>query len=386
MKKITLFAAALFMAGSVFSAITVEKLWESTADMPAGTDARQGVGYDGTIYIQDKAALKIYAFAKVGETVTRSEYAASDEGSGFAVDDAGNLAVRVGYFASTTPNALKIYKKDSTTAVDITFTLPTSGRCDYNSASGDIFSAEGGYVWFLCNTTTSVQYVKICNGGETPADVTVGTMGGVLPAAAGTLSHIVTGTATTWFGQSRSADFYSWNGTEILAATPDGAKKSTLGGCAFTIGGKLVYAYNSGATNYNSEFKVRNMTDGEDIATGLMIGDGSATNTAYANWLTASKIDDNTYYLHQVCPAVGVALYKVTSTTVGIENVKTVKANLFRTADGLTAEFDGEATIEIFTVTGKLIEKTVANNVYNTALKAGAYLVRINGETFKFVK
>ncbi|HHT61877.1 MAG TPA: hypothetical protein GXZ99_07055, partial [Bacteroidales bacterium] len=66
MKKITLFAAALFMAGSVFSAITVEKLWESTADMPAGTDAKQGVGYDGTIYIQDKAALKIYAFAKVG--------------------------------------------------------------------------------------------------------------------------------------------------------------------------------------------------------------------------------------------------------------------------------------------------------------------------------
>ncbi|MBP6934768.1 MAG: T9SS type A sorting domain-containing protein, partial [Paludibacteraceae bacterium] len=137
---------------------------------------------------------------------------------------------------------------------------------------------------------------------------------------------------------------------------------------------------------YNSEFKVRNMTDGEDIATGLMIGDGSATNTAYANWLTASKIDENTYYLHQVCPAVGVALYKVTSTTVGIDNVKTVKANLFSTADGLTAEFDGEATIEIFTVTGKLIEKAVANNVYNTALKAGAYLVRINGETFKFVK
>ena len=386
MKKITLFAAALFMAGSVFSAITVEKLWESTADMPAGTDAKQGVGYDGTIYIQDKAALKIYAFAKVGETVTRSEYAASDVGSGFAVDDAGNLACRVGYFASAAPNALKIYKKGSTTATDITFALPTPGRCDYNSASGDFFSAEGGYVWFLCDGTTSVQYVKICNGGATPADVTVGTMGGVLPSAANTTSHIVTGTATTWFGQARSADFYMWNGTEILAATPDGAKKSTLGGCAFTIGGKLVYAYNSGAKNYNSEFKVRNMTDGEDIATELMIGDGSATNTAYANWLTASKIDDNTYYLHQYCPQVGVALYKVTSTTTGIENVKTVKANLFSTAEGLTAEFDGEATIEIFTVTGKLIEKTVANNVYNTALKAGAYLVRINGETFKFVK
>jgi hypothetical protein len=296
------------------------------------------------------------------------------------------LAVRVGYFASATPNALKIYKKGETTATDITFNLPTPGRCDYNSASGDIFSAEGGYVWFLCNGTTAPQYVKICNGGATPADVTVGTLGGALPNPASTLSHIVTGTATTWFGQTRSADFYSWDGTETLAATPDGAKKSTLGGCAFTIGGKLVYAYNTGAKNYNSEFKVRNMTDGEDIATGLMIGDGSATNTAYANWLTASKIDENTYYLHQVCPAVGVALYKVTSTTVGIDNVKTVKANLFSTADGLTAEFDGEATIEIFTVTGKLIEKAVANNVYNTALKAGAYLVRINGETFKFVK
>ena len=125
MKKITLFAAALFMAGSVFSAITVEKLWESTANMPSGADAKQGVGYDQTLYIQDKEAQKIYAFTKVGETVTRSDYAASADGLGLAIDDAGNLAVRVGYFASATPDALKIYKKGSTTAVDITFALPT---------------------------------------------------------------------------------------------------------------------------------------------------------------------------------------------------------------------------------------------------------------------
>ena len=227
-----LFCGALFIAGSVFIAITVEKLWETTADMPAGADAKQGVGYDQTLYIQDKGAQKIYAFTKVGETVTRSDYATSDVGLGLAIDDAGNLAVRVGYFAATAPNALKIYKKGETTATDITFNLPTPGRCDYNSASGDIFSAEGGYVWFLCNGTTAPQYVKICNGGATPADVTVGTLGGALPAAAGTLSHIVTGTATTWFGQSRSADFYSWNGTETLQLLPT-ELKSTLGGCAY---------------------------------------------------------------------------------------------------------------------------------------------------------
>lgn len=315
MKKITLLMAAIMTASMAMADIVVEKLWESTADIPTVADAKQGVGYDGVFYIQDKTNSKIYAYTKNDETVTRSDYATSDTGQGLAIDEAGNLICRVGYFATGTPNALKIYKKGETTAKSITFTLPNPGRCDFNSASGDIFSSEGGYVWFMCSGKTVLQYVKITNGAVTAEDITVGTMGDDVSVAFTSVSHVLKGTATSWIGQTRSNDFYSWDGSVLSAATPNGAKKSTLGGCAFTIGEKEIYAYNSGTTNYNSEFKVRNMTDGEDLATGLMIGDGTATNTAYANWLTASKIDDKSYYLHQVCPGVGIALYKVYDNT-----------------------------------------------------------------------
>ncbi len=393
MRKFTLLFAAMMLANVAMAEIVVEKLWESTTDIPLAGSSKQGVGYDGTIYAQDLTASKIYAYSESEGAVSRTEYAASDVGAGFAVDNAGNLAVRVGYFATGTPAGLKIYKKGETTPIAITFALPKSGRTDYNSASGDFFSAEGGYVYFYSTGQTDINFVKICNGGAEAEDVTVGVLG--IECTAGTAtSYVMPVSPTKLACQIRSAPWQVLKEGSATAANMPGVKLSTLGGCAFTIkdkdgAEKEMWVYNCGSTHYNSEFKVRNMTDGADLAT-FQIGDGAATNTAYANWTTASKIDDHSYYIHQYCPGVGAALYKIKDDAVeigvGLDKEEISAVRLHETMGGVRIDFAGEAMLQVYNVNGMLINEAKAYDGHEFELQTGVYIIRVNGKAHKFVK
>lgn len=383
----TLLTLALLAATTQMgkAAITVEKLWEKTTDIFTVGQAKQGVGYDGNIYVQyynssEGGTYKIYKYAK--SNGARSEYATSGAGSGIVVDDAGNLAVRNEYFATSNPSSLKIYKKGSTTAKTITFSLPAPERCDYNSASGDFWSSAGGYVWYMCKDKTQLQYVKISNAGNATPSVSTGYApgGGSSFASIGTVSHIMYGsTLNAWVGQTRSNGFRKYNGTTVSNVTLSGSKLSTLGGCMFTFKGtgsdRLLYLYNSGSTNYNSEFKIHDMTNNVAVATGLGIGDREATSSAYANWITASKIDQWQWYVHQFCPAVGVALYLVREyTAFGIgagssSNVTTTTATVKATATGTynpkncTIKYGTSAGSLTSTFTGSYSGKNLTGNL-----------------------
>lgn len=397
MRKFTLLLIASILANGAMGEIVIEKLWESTTNIPAAADAKQGAGYDGTIYLQDKGVSKIYAFKKEGEAINRTEYAASGTAFGFALDDVGNMAVRDGYFASGTPNALKIIKKGETTARAISFSFPSTGRADYNSASGDFFSPEGGYVYFYCTGMTTVNYVKICNGGATNADVTIGTIGSGL--AAGTSTAVLyRNDSEGIITQIRSGGWQKYDGSATTAVSPAGLKNTTLGACLFKIkdgdgSAKEIWAYNTGAVNYNSEFKVRNMTDGADIAlstnsstTIFMIGTGTGTSSAYANWLTASKIDDSSYYIHQILPGVGIALYRVysftpTEVSSSQEDLGCVIAREGRVV--VTAQLGQR--IEVFDVMGQKVRELQATAQETSIELEGdqIYLVRVGAKVVK---
>lgn len=51
----------------------------------------------------------------------------------------------------------------------------------------------------------------------------------------------------------------------------------------------------------------------------------------------------------------------------------------------IKAQFEGNATIELFTISGQLIDHKTAVNEYTQAVKTGAYLLRINGKTQKIL-
>ena len=90
----------------------------------------------------------------------------------------------------------------------------------------------------------------------------------------------------------------------------------TLGGCSFELGGKELWAYHAGATNYSSEWNIYNMTDNKFLSDEVLYAVDKANSTNNAcNWLNVQKVDEKTAYIYQFCPKKGVAAWKVTCDT-----------------------------------------------------------------------
>ena len=298
---------------------TIEKLWENTQVPSATGNGYQAVGWDGKIYMQNSGASKIMSYTNGTDAAT--EYATSGAGYQIAIDEAGNLIVYNGYFATTTHNNVLIYAKGSTTGKQVTFTLPQDARCDFFTASGDIYSEEGGYIYFYCNGTTVVNRLKITNGAATDADVTTDVICANLPGA-GTQSNVVIDIYGNIHVESKNKTAGVYNITTLavtndtyLGAASKATPTSTIGGCTFELGGKELWAYLVGTTNYSSEWQLYNATTGVSIADELYLTDNKSAAGITANWLNVQVVDEKTAYIYQFCPKVAVAVWKVTCDT-----------------------------------------------------------------------
>ena len=293
---------------------TIEKVWENT-NVPAATaDGYQAVGWDGQVYMQNKTAGQIQVFSNSTDAPTN--YAVSNtNGQQIAIDEAGNMIVFNAYFATATPTAIQIYKKGSTTAKAVTFTLKDPARCDFFSASGDIYSAEGGYVYFYCAGKTVINRLKITNGAATAADVTTDVVGEAVYSSPQNTNYVMVDIFGNLVAHARSnainaIDVYT---NESKAFTLPSIKMGTLGGCSFELGGKELWAYHAGASNYSSEWNIYNMTDSKFLSDDDFYAvDKEATTNNACNWLNVQIVDENTAYIYQFCPKKAVAVWKVT--------------------------------------------------------------------------
>ena len=301
---------------------TIEKVWENT-NVPAATaNGLQGVGWDQKIYIKDRlgAAINVYTetgselYAQLGATVTGL---AGDQP--IAVDDAGNLVVRSGstnFYDS--PTQVSIFRKNENTPEVIDFTLPATGRCDFISASGDIFSEKGGYVYFFCMNQTTVSRLHIKNGEYEGVD-TIAIVAEEGKAAS--QSHVVVDIYGNIHTSSKGKNAYEYNITTLtttadsyLGAATKKTPKSTIGGCTFELGGKELWAYVAGTTNYSSEWELKNVTDGVLVSNDVLYAKDKTTvnSNPVANWLNVQVVDEKTAYIYQFCPTVAAAVWKVT--------------------------------------------------------------------------
>jgi len=69
-----------------------------------------------------------------------------------------------------------------------------------------------------------------------------------------------------------------------------------------------------------------------------------------------------------------------------LENNVEQTARIAHTSSGIQVELEGEATIELYTVNGMMIDKTKVNGSYSRDLNNGVYIIRINGKATKFIK
>lgn len=292
---------------------SITKVWENT-NVPASTgNGFQAVGWDGKIYMQDASNTKIVTYSSAEDTGT--DYATSGSGQQIAVDEAGNLIVFNAWFATSKPGAILIYQKGSTEGKAVSFTLIEPQRCDFISASGDIFSADGGYVYFYCQTKTVINRVKITNGAATAADITIDAVGSEI-AEGNSQNHVIVDIFGNLMAHSRTnSNTYAINvltDESKLFVLPN-HKYTTLGGCSFELGGKELWAYNVGTTNFSSEWNLYNITDGKFLSNDVLYAiDKANSDNKAANWLNVQVVDEKNAYIYQYCPKKAVAVWKVT--------------------------------------------------------------------------
>ena len=294
----------------------IEQVWENTQVPTSSNNGFQAVGWDEKIYMKDRSNKQILLFSDATPYTT---YVATDDKDDqpIAIDDAGNIIIRSGSnLFYNAPKQVTIYKNGDKTGKVIDFTLPASGRCDFISASGDIYSAEGGYVYFYCENQTTVSRLYIKNGGASTADVSVDEVGTNLTAGS-SQSHVFTNIFGDLMTHTRASvkvlqEVNAVTGVATTMTLPD-FKESTLGGCSFELGGKELIAYNIKGTDYNSEWNLYNMTDKEFVSNETLYAKDRTSKKTYgaANWLNVQVVDEETAYIYQFCPEVAVAVWKV---------------------------------------------------------------------------
>ena len=320
---ISLFALAAILGISTVSAqktiITLEKLWsKTTTEMGVSvTDSRQSAGRDGKVYLLNKANQSFVAISETGQDtifqgpLTISEgVTANLDGTAFALDDAGNF-VMVGAF-NAIPSHIILRKADGSVTKDLS--IEGIARTDFINVSGDVFSAEGGYIFVYGFSSNLLVY-----------QIVAGKLVGVTEIAVpGCINgdYVVMGDVNTQIVHHRMAYIHSWMKIEDNTETPiegmEGFKPTTMGGDIITLAGKEFYIYPTGTTHYDSEFCVRNMTDGTfvvDKADGVSTtftpnASETINKTIFACWLHAKKIDNNNAYIH-VYNSQGAAVYKL---------------------------------------------------------------------------
>ena len=80
-----------------------------------------------------------------------------------------------------------------------------------------------------------------------------------------------------------------------------------------------------------------------------------------------------------------IASFTTPLTATGFDQPE-MDVRIIRTQSGITAEFDGSANVELYSINGAMIDKTVAYGSYTRDLNPGAYIIRINGKATKFIR
>lgn len=288
-------------------------------DFPDGTNAsgynsaQQACFVDGVFYANDYATSTLLALDQNGFTITDMT---GTPRHGICRDDAGNIILNASDNAAK-PTKLRVYKHGTTTPVEITFSLPHTGQNNFPSAYGDIFSSEGGYVYFFPNGQKYVDVLHIANGeltdilSSSELSLTGSTASWVIPIGDDPMHFIY---------QVRAYGYYLYDKVDkgaylaTTAAIKAPARNTSIGGAYFTLDDHELFLYSSG-TNYNGGFSIKDVTDFfRDIYSHDPIGSlGYNSNLSCGTFYWVERIDDQTCHLYQYCMGNGYAAYRVST-------------------------------------------------------------------------
>lgn len=333
------------------------------AYVPAASgDARLGTGYNGTIYINDKAKKQVIALDKDGNSTV---FATGGAGVGIATDDAGNMVVSNAWAGARAANDFIVISADGKTTQPISIDMPegvTAARTDLiGRATGDFFSAEGGRFYLAIPNNDRVVAVDIKNGGK---DFTT-TASHSFTAPTLNNQPIAVPVGDNFAVRARSAGngtFYLSDGTTLTALPQSGAKLgANEGGDIFVLGGKMYQVVPSNINapvNYSNEFTFYD-EEGQVIETVILGGETPTVSTSmYVASVTARTVSDTQaeIYLVGVAPqGVSYAMYTYTIEATVEPEPEEELVGTYDIYMQEVADFEGnlegepfEATIEVY--------------------------------------
>jgi len=277
------------------------------------TQAQQAAWIDGLFYVADYNKDKVICVDTAG-VVTDPNIPTLNHG--ICRDDASNLILHTSPDAKV-PTQLTVYKPEDTTAYVIDIKLNNNGQTNFPTASGDIFSDAGGYVYFFPNGQNFVEVVKIAAGkyvSTTSCAVSLtGTTAGYVIPVDNNPNHFIY--------QVRSNGYHLYKDTDkgSYLTSPNGttapSRNNSVGGALFELGGHDMFVYMSGS-HYKGGWTLRDMTSAELVPmyTQAQLGNGgynaNASVGAFFHW---ERVDSVTVNLYEYCLGHGVAGWEIST-------------------------------------------------------------------------
>lgn len=292
---------------------------EAAGTLPAGfptasQQAQQAVFVGGVFYANDYANGTMYAYDTLGQRVTTPLQATVRHG--ICRDDAGHIILHNSPSAGT-PNMLLLYRTPDAAADTIRFSLTHNGQTNFPTASGDIYSQAGGYVYFYPNNQTNIDILHIVNGELT--EVLSSAQLGVTGSTAGVV-YPIDNDPTHFIYQVRANGYYLYNSADkgayvaTAATTTAPGRNSSVGGAFFRLGSHNMFLHGSGS-NYNGGWTIRDISgDKTPLYTHAPLGTaGYSGNPSCGAFYFVETVDSVTVNIHEWCLGNGYAGWQVTS-------------------------------------------------------------------------
>ena len=297
---------------------------ETAGTLPEGFPTTQSGNYvnaqeaafiDGVFYMADYSTRKVVAVDTTGKVWEPGiEY--STLRHGICRDDAGNLILHTSADAKV-PTQLTVLKAEDNSEHVINFTLNNNGQTNFPTASGDIFSAAGGYVYFFPNAQNYVEVVKIANGQfvsttSCAVSLTGATAGYVIPID-NNPNHFIYQIRGNGYHLYKNGDKGSYLTSPNGTTAP--ARNNTVGGAFFQLNGHDMFVYTSGA-HYKGGWTVRDMTAAEltPMYTQEQLGNGGYNaNASVGAFFWWERLDPMTVNLYEYCLGHGIAGWELSA-------------------------------------------------------------------------
>ena len=278
-------------------------------------NAQEAAFIDGVFYIADYSARKVVAVDTTGK-VWEPGIAYSNLRHGICRDDAGNLILHTSADA-TVPTQLTVLKAEDNSEHVINFTLNNNGQTNFPTASGDIFSAAGGYVYFFPDGQNYVEVVKVANGQHVSTtscavSLTGATAGYVIPVD-NNPNHFIYQIRGNGYHLYKNGDKGSYFTTPNGTTAP--SRNNTVGGALFQLNGHDMFVYTSGA-HYKGGWTVRDMTSAEltPMYTQEQLGNGGYNaNASVGAFFWWERLDSVTVNLYEYCLGHGIAGWELSA-------------------------------------------------------------------------